>query len=61
MYHIILKVYIYICKKIFFNQKKSTLIYYVEEYIRKIDDEYNYEEVPVEEYYENGICFKIFL
>ena len=25
-----------------------------EEYIRKIDDEYMYEEVPIEEYYENG-------
>jgi hypothetical protein len=54
MYHIILKVYIHIIN-LFLIKKKSTLIYYVEEYIRKIDDEYSYEEVPVEEYYENGI------
>ena len=25
-----------------------------EEYIRQLEDEYNYEEVPVENYYENG-------
>ena len=60
MYHIILKVYIHIIN-LFLIKKKSTLIYYVEEYIRKIDDEYSYEEVPVEEYYENGIWFEIFL
>ena len=25
-----------------------------EEYIRQIDEDYTYEEVPVEDYYENG-------
>ena len=34
--------------------KNKQTFKWIEEYIRQLDDEYNYEEVPVEDFYENG-------
>ncbi len=32
----------------------NLILFKIEEYIRQFDDDYNYEEVPVEDFYENG-------
>lgn len=43
--------------KLIYSNYFSALIFKTEEYIRKFeddDDDYKYEEVPVEDFYENG-------
>ena len=43
-----------------FSKTKHSCLLLIEEYLKQLDDEYEYEEVPVEDFYENGILMSVF-